>query len=135
MVSSSPTAYYNEARILDPVTFATISILPNMPGAVNDCEFLYKFLAVINIGEVTAGRTYPLAGALVPLPQFYPYRDPLQVLICGGSTIGGGYALDNCITIAPEAPNPTWTLERMVWQELNCSLPSFADVQLSHHDV
>lgn len=32
-------AYYNEARILDPVTFATVAVLPNMPGAVNDCEF------------------------------------------------------------------------------------------------
>lgn len=91
-------AYYNEARILDPTTFATIKVLPNMPGAVND---------------FTAGRNYPLEGALVPLPQMAPYTDPLQVLICGGSTIGGGYALDNCITTAPEAPNPTWTLERM----------------------
>ena len=48
------------------------------------------------------------------MPQFAPYTDPLEILICGGSTIGAGFALDNCVTIAPEAPNPTWTLERMV---------------------
>jgi hypothetical protein len=63
---------------------------------------------------VTAGRTYPLEGAAVPLPQHFPYTDPLQVLICGGSTIGGGFALDNCVTTAPEVANPTWTIERMV---------------------
>ncbi|KAG6885800.1 hypothetical protein C0993_009560 [Termitomyces sp. T159_Od127] len=40
--------YWNEARILDPVTFDTFKVLPNMPGSVND------FLA---------GRTYPLEGA------------------------------------------------------------------------
>lgn len=31
-------AYWNEARILDPVNFDTILELPNMPGAVNDCK-------------------------------------------------------------------------------------------------
>ena len=75
--------------------------------------FLTRYFGLTS-DKVTAGRTYPLAGALVPLPQFYPYADPLQVLICGGSTIGGGYALDNCVSTAPEAPNPTWILERMV---------------------
>lgn len=90
--------YYNEAKILDPVAFNTITELPNIPGAVND------FLA---------GRTYPLEGSAVPLPQFAPYTDPLEILICGGSTIGAGIALDNCVTIAPEAPNPKWTIERM----------------------
>jgi hypothetical protein len=29
-------AYYNEARILDKVTFDTKKVLPNIPGAVND---------------------------------------------------------------------------------------------------
>jgi hypothetical protein len=34
-----PTAaYYNEARILEPVSFTTIKTLPNIPGAVNDCK-------------------------------------------------------------------------------------------------
>ncbi|KAH7906672.1 copper radical oxidase-like protein [Hygrophoropsis aurantiaca] len=90
--------YYNEARVLDPVTFNTVAVLPNMPGAVNN------FLA---------GRTYPMEGSAVLLPQHAPYTDPIEVLICGGSTIGAAIALDNCISIAPEAENPTWTLERM----------------------
>lgn len=33
-------AYYNEARILNPTTFATFKVLPNIPGAVNNCECL-----------------------------------------------------------------------------------------------
>ncbi|KAJ3478643.1 hypothetical protein NLJ89_g12370 [Agrocybe chaxingu] len=107
-------AYWNEARILDPVTFDTLVELPNIPGAVNN------FLA---------GRTYPLEGASVPLPQHAPYTAPLEILICGGSTEGPGFALDNCVSIAPEAPNPTWIVERMVSNRpsqsmgwlLNCS--------------
>lgn len=71
-------------------------------------------MEIWTLRTVTAGRTYPLEGAAVPLPQHAPYTDPLEVLICGGSTIGAGYALDNCVTIAPEASNPTWTIERMV---------------------
>jgi hypothetical protein len=90
--------YYNEARILDPVTFDTVTVLPNMPGAVNN------FLA---------GRTYPMEGSAMLLPQHAPYTDPVEILICGGSTPGAAIALDNCITIAPEIENPTWTLERM----------------------
>ncbi|KAG9312683.1 copper radical oxidase [Chiua virens] len=90
--------YYNEARILDPVTLDTVQVLPNMPGAVNN------FLA---------GRTYPMEGTAVLLPQHAPYTDPIEILVCGGSTLGAAIALDNCISIAPEANNPTWTLERM----------------------
>ncbi|KIM63207.1 glyoxal oxidase [Scleroderma citrinum Foug A] len=89
--------YYNEARILDPVTFDTVTVLPNMPGAVNNS---------------LAGRTYPLEGSAVLLPQHAPYSDPIEILVCGGST-PEAVALDNCISIAPEATNPTWTLERM----------------------
>jgi hypothetical protein len=48
------------------------------------------------------------------LPQFYPYTDPLTVIVCGGSTPFEGAAIDNCISIAPDAPNPQWTIERMV---------------------
>jgi hypothetical protein len=48
------------------------------------------------------------------LPQFEPHDDLLTVLICGGSTPRGGYALDNCVSIQPEAENPTWVIERMV---------------------
>lgn len=91
--------YYNEARILDPVTFDTVTVLPNMPGAVNN------FLG---------GRSYPMEGSAMLLPQYAPYTDPIEILICGGSTPGAGIALDNCISIAPEVENPTWTLERMV---------------------
>jgi hypothetical protein len=50
----------------------------------------------------------------MPLPQHAPYTDPLEILICGGSTPFGGDAIDNCVTITPEAPNPQWTIERMV---------------------
>lgn len=92
-------AYYNEARILDEVTFETIKTLPNIPGAVNDPN---------------GGRNYPLEGAMVLLPQVYPYTNPIGVLICGGSTPGGGFAIDNCVSMQPEAENATWLIERMV---------------------
>lgn len=82
------------------MTFSTITQLPGLPGAVNN---LYQ-----------AGRSYPMEGTAVLLPQHAPYTDPIEVLICGGSTIGAGIALDNCVSIAPEVANPTWTLERMV---------------------
>jgi hypothetical protein len=91
-------AYYNEARILDARTFETLKTLPNIPGAVNN------FLG---------GRTYPLEGAAVLLPQYAPYTDPVATLICGGSTPGAGFALDNCVSIVPEENYATWTLERM----------------------
>ena len=91
-------AYYNEARILDERTFDTIKTLPNLPGAVNNPK---------------GGRTYPLEGTQVLLPQYAPYTEPLTVLICGGSTSGGGFALDNCVSTQPEAAEPKWVLERM----------------------
>ncbi|KAI1640310.1 hypothetical protein F4809DRAFT_591116 [Biscogniauxia mediterranea] len=101
-------AYWNEARILDEVTFETTKTLPNMPGAVND---------------PLGGRTYPLEGTAVLLPQVAPYTDPLGILVCGGSTTGHE-ALDNCVTIYPEAANPTWTLERMPSKRvLTCMAP------------
>jgi len=86
--------------------------LPNIPGSVNN------FLA---------GRTYPLEGSAVPLPQHAPYTAPLQILICGGSTNGGGEAVDNCVSIAPEAPTPTWTLERMPSKRVMPCLVSLPD--------
>ncbi|KAI0843136.1 putative glyoxal oxidase [Hypoxylon sp. FL0890] len=101
-------AYWNEARILDEVTFDTIRTLPNMPGAVND-----------DLG----GRTYPLEGAAVLLPQFAPYTDPLGVLLCGGSTTGHE-ALDNCVSMYPEVANASWTLERMPSKRvMSCMAP------------
>jgi len=90
--------YYNEARILDAKTFETLSILPNLPSAVNN---------------PLGGRTYPLEGSAVLLPQYAPYTDPVSILICGGSTPGAGVALDNCLSINPEEVTATWTLERM----------------------
>ena len=102
-------AYWNEARILDPATFDTIKELPNAPGAVNDDK---------------GGRTYPLEAAAVLLPQKAPYTDDLGVLICGGSTNGPSNALDNCVTIYPEAENPTWTLERLPsFRVMSCMAP------------
>lgn len=94
-------AYYNEARILNEVTFATTKTLPNMPGSV---------------GNPDGGRTYPLEGSMVLLPQHAPYTDPLGVLICGGSEpfVGAGLGIDNCVTTTPESTNPVWTIERMV---------------------
>lgn len=47
-------------------------------------------------------------------PQHAPYSDPLTVIACGGSTIGAGLAIDNCVTIQPEVTGAAWTLERMV---------------------
>lgn len=91
-------AYWNEARILDPATLQTIKTLPNIPGAVSDPR---------------GGRTYPLEGTAVLLPQHAPYGDNLGVLICGGSTEGSGNALDNCVTTYPDAPKPEWVIERM----------------------
>ncbi|TVY32342.1 WSC domain-containing protein [Lachnellula subtilissima] len=90
--------YYNEARILDENTFATIKTLPNLPGAVND---------------PTGGRSYQLQGSMVALPQYAPFTDPLGVLACGGSTSGGGFSIDNCVSTQPEAEDPQWTIERM----------------------
>jgi hypothetical protein len=91
------TGYYNEARLLDPATFDTIRVLPNMPGSVT------SFLG---------GRSYPMEGASVILPQNAPYTDPITVLVCGGSNFG--VAIDNCVSIQPEVPNQNWTIERMV---------------------
>jgi hypothetical protein len=80
------------------VTFATVTVLPNIPGAVNSSA---------------AGRNYPMEGASVLLPHHAPYTDQSTVLICGGSDPSGN-ALDNCVSIQPEAENPTWVIERMV---------------------
>ncbi|KAK4158470.1 putative fungistatic metabolite [Chaetomidium leptoderma] len=101
--------YWNEARILDPVTFATIKTLPNAPGAVNDDK---------------GGRTYPLEGAAVLLPQKYPYTANLGFLVCGGSTEGPGWAIDNCVSTYPEDANPKWEIERMPsFRVMSCMAP------------
>ncbi|KAK2590697.1 hypothetical protein QQS21_011621 [Conoideocrella luteorostrata] len=118
-------AYYNEARILDENTFATIKTLPNIPGAVND---------------PMAGRTYPLEGTAVLLPQRAPYTEPLGVLICGGSNNGPGNALDNCVSMYPDSANPQWALERMPSQRvMTCMAPlpdgTYLILNGAHHGV
>lgn len=105
-------AYYNEARILDEKTFATKKTLPNMPGNVN------------NPG---AGRTYPLEGTAMLMPQRAPYTEPLTVLICGGSSTGAGTAIDNCVSTQPEAANPVWTIERMPSQRVLTCMTALPD--------
>ena len=104
--------YYNEMRILDEQTFATKKTLPLMPGNVN------------NAG---AGRTYPLEGTAMLLPQYAPFTEPLGVLICGGSTTGAGTATDNCISTQPDAANPQWTLERMPSQRVISCMTALPD--------
>ncbi|KAL2756276.1 hypothetical protein ACRALDRAFT_1063738 [Sodiomyces alcalophilus JCM 7366] len=102
-------AYWNEARILDKETFDTRTVLPNIPGAVNN---------------PMGGRTYPLEGTGVLLPQHAPYDEPLGILICGGSTEGASTALDNCVTIYPEADEPEWVIERMPSRRvISCMAP------------
>lgn len=92
-------AQWNEARIISHVDFSTVRTLPQMPGAVNNPE---------------SGRNYPLQGTLSLLPQYAPYTDPLEVLICGGTTDGANFALDNCIRTQPDVAGADWTIERMV---------------------
>jgi hypothetical protein len=66
-----------------------------------------------NVNNPLAGRTYPMEGAAVMLPQHAPYNDPVELLVCGGSTPVEGTALDSCVSIAPEVPNAQWVYERM----------------------
>jgi hypothetical protein len=61
------------------------------------------------------------------LLQHHPYTDPLEVLICGGSTLSGHYALDNCVSTQPEVANLVRTIERMV----SVMLLDEADVMLT----
>jgi hypothetical protein len=91
--------FFNQALRLDENTFATTGTYPIMPGSLNN--------------DANSGRTYPLEGTMVIMPQYHPYTDPLTVMTCGGSTNPTGLALDSCITIQPEAPGAQWQLERM----------------------
>jgi hypothetical protein len=91
--------YYNEARILDPVTFDTLKILPGVP---------------CHVAQPDGGRSYPQEATMMLLPQYSPYTDPVTVLICGGSTVDYGDAIDNCVSTQPDAANPVWVIERMV---------------------
>lgn len=95
---------FNEAQLLNPVTFQTVATLPTIPGTPG----------------LPGGRTYPLEGSSAILPMYPPYTRA-EILTCGGSVGAGQTALDNCVRIAPEDPNPTWLVERMVsfssWQQ------------------
>ncbi|KAH0499309.1 hypothetical protein TgHK011_006512 [Trichoderma gracile] len=118
-------AYWNEARILDENTFATIKTLPNIPGAVND---------------PMGGRTYPLEGTAVLLPMHAPFTEPLNVLICGGSSEGASNAIDNCVSTYPDAAEPTWAIERMPSQRvMPCIAPlpdgTYIIMNGAHHGV
>ncbi|KAI4254185.1 MAG: hypothetical protein LQ352_003232 [Teloschistes flavicans] len=104
--------YYNEARILNPVDFSTVRQLPMIPGNVN------------NPG---AGRTYPLEGAAMMMPQKAPYSEPVTMLICGGSTVGAAVATDNCVSIQPENPASNWTIERMPSQRVMPCIAALPD--------
>ncbi|KAB8297713.1 hypothetical protein EYC80_001520 [Monilinia laxa] len=105
-------AYYNEARILDEVTLQTKKVLPNIPAAVNN------FLG---------GRTYPMEGTAVLMPQSAPYTDPFTVMICGGSTPGPEIALDNCVSLQPEVAGANWTIERMPSKRVISSMVALPD--------
>ncbi|KAG8762832.1 hypothetical protein FRC20_008339 [Serendipita sp. 405] len=101
--------YYNEARILDEKTFATIKTLPIIPGTVTS----------------PAGRTYPMEGTAMLLPQYYPYTDPVEVIVCGGSA--NGIALDNCARIQPEVEGAQWIVERMPSQRVMTIMTALPD--------
>ncbi|SCO42989.1 related to glyoxal oxidase precursor [Fusarium fujikuroi] len=90
---------FNESRILSQVDFQSIKKLPDMPGQVDN---------------PLTGRNYPLQGTMMVLPQKAPYTDPVEVLICGGTTHEpGNEALDNCVLMAPDTPDADWVIERM----------------------
>ncbi|KAH9051965.1 hypothetical protein EDB87DRAFT_1582003 [Lactarius vividus] len=128
--SLTVTGYYNEVRLLDPVTVAIVKVLPNIPGSVTN---------------PLASHMYRYEGVSVLLPQHVPYTDESLVMTCGGScrqittsmttykyfrslvlstsdiartrailsSDSGDHALDNCVSIQPEAANPTLVIERM----------------------
>lgn len=104
-------AYFNEARILDATTFDTVKTLPGIPGSVASAQ---------------GGRTYPLEGTAVLLPQYPPYTS-LGVLICGGSVPGAGLAIDNCVSSYPESADNSWTLERMPSQRVMPCMTALPD--------
>lgn len=103
--------YFNEAKIMDPVTFDTVTTLPSVPGSVSSTQ---------------GGRTYPLEGTMMLLPQYPPYSS-LGVLICGGSTPGAAIAIDNCVSSYPEAADNSWTLERMPSQRVMPCMTALPD--------
>ena len=99
-------AYHNEARILNPDTLGTETALPNMPADVEQ-----------------GGRTYPFEGTGMALPMYAPYEDPMEIIVCGGSS-PSSEALDDCVTITPDAEDPVWVVEKMPSKRvLSCMAP------------
>ncbi|KAK8133479.1 glyoxal oxidase N-terminus-domain-containing protein [Apiospora sp. TS-2023a] len=91
-------AQYNEARLISQVDFHSIRSLPKMPGAVNNPD---------------AGRNYPLQGTMMLMPHHAPYTELLTVLVCGGTTDGANFGIDNCISTEPDNAGAQWRIERM----------------------
>ncbi|KAJ3190888.1 hypothetical protein HK101_008272 [Irineochytrium annulatum] len=109
----------SQAEIIDPITFATLQVLPNLPAA-----------AFSTTGNVlgSGGRTYPMSGTAVIIPQSPPYNTPMEVLICGGSLGPGGSAIDNCVRGAPEAPGGVgWYVERMPFKRVMPNMVALPD--------
>lgn len=90
--------YYNEAKLLDPVSLQPVVNLPAIPGAVNN---------------PAAGRTYPFQGTMLVMPMYAPFTDPATITLCGGSNGGPAQPLDNCVSIQPDVPGSQWVIERM----------------------
>ncbi|CAJ2513244.1 Uu.00g013630.m01.CDS01 [Anthostomella pinea] len=106
---------YNNARIISQTDFSQIRMLPQMPGAVNNPE---------------AGRNYPLQGTMGLMPQSAPYTDPLTIIICGGTTDGANFGLDNCISTQPDVQGSEWTIERMPTRRVVSCMVNLPDGRL-----
>lgn len=73
--------YYNEARILDPLAFNTLTTLPNIPGAVNDCkklESMRQLLLIDNIFQSMQGVHILLQVVRCSSHNTHPTRISLQ---------------------------------------------------------
>lgn len=108
--------YYNEAIIIDEETLDIIKQLPNVPGSVSSAEGGRNYpwegtYLMASCEEATADLAI---GSMMIMPQRAPYTDPLEILICGGSTPAPNAGIDNCVSIQPEAADPQWVIERMV---------------------
>jgi len=105
--------YFNQARVLDKTTFATVTNLPMIPGAAAD--------------DFSTGRTYPWNGAGVMMPVKAPYTAPNTIMLCGGSNYNTRVGLDTCVSITPEIANPQWSIEHMPSQRVLACIVSLAD--------
>ena len=60
-------------------------------------------------------------------PQHAPYKEHLELLICGGSVPFTEIAFDNCITITPDVSNTNWTIEHMSSKRLMPNIVALPD--------